>query len=141
MSDIINEAKQIKYNVYNHEDKKVAAISENNGNLSLEVLVNDIHELPIFLQEVTCSKDIEKFLSKRVLPAGRHGLGDMLEAEGIKAYSWRDLIILNSGRVLTDDYYVLTEIDGVESEKSTYTSIQTVNKVCEQEELLWEAII
>ncbi len=122
------------YNVYNHENKKVATISENDKGFNLEVFVSEIYELPIFLQEASSSEELERFLSKRVLPAGRHGMDEMLEAYGIKEYNWRSLIILNSGRVLTDNFYVLTEIDGVESEKSSFSSIQYIEEFEEEED-------
>lgn len=137
MSDIINKAETIKYNVYNHEDKKVATITENEDKLSLEVFVENIYELPLFLQEASTDKELKRFLSKRVLPDGRHGLEDCLRAEGIKEYNLRDLIILNSGRTLTDSFYVLTEIDGVESVKSTASSIQYIEEFDNTEESLW----
>lgn len=130
----------VKYNVYNHEDKKVATISENKNSFELELFVEDIHELPIFLQEISSSEEIERFLSKRVLPAGRHGIEEVLLTEGIENYNWKDLIILNSGRVLTDNFYVLTEINGVESEKSTCSGIQVAEcweYAGEDEEELW----
>jgi len=56
---------------------------------------------------------------------------------GIKKYDWRNLIVLNSGRTLTDRFYVLTEINGVESEKSTFTSIGYIEELDIQESEIW----
>ena len=47
------------------------------------------------------------FLEDRVLPPSRQNLKPELEEHGIYRYDWRDLIILNRGRVVDDPYEVL----------------------------------
>lgn len=116
-----------KYNIYSKDDERVAEILVQKGEgtieyYSLNILTEDKTNLPHLLQaEQIDSKYLCKFLKTRVLPRRGHVI-ESLNRLGIEQYTWQDMIKLNSGRVVTDKFYVLLEENGVELPKSNYKS-------------------
>ena len=116
----------VKYNIYNSNDELVATIHDRSEgsktDMSLEVHTDDIKQLPFILQLRDISSEILlKFLKGRVLP-NRVSVSEELHNRGLE-YNWREMIKLNSGMVLTDNYYILTCEDETETKKSTKTCI------------------
>lgn len=113
-----------KYNIYSKDDIKVAIISVHKVNgleeLSIELLTDDKKQLPHMLQaEQLSSNYLIEFMESRILPKRGHVINEMKQY-GLTEYRWQDLIKLNSGRVVTDKFYVLTEENGVEIPKSNH---------------------
>lgn len=52
------------------------------------------------------SEYIEAFLSSRVIPENRDCLKEILQANNIYEYNWKELIKLNKGRTTDDTYRV-----------------------------------
>ena len=116
-----------KYNIYSKDDERVAEILVQKGEgeieyYSLNILTEDKTNLPHLLQaEQINSKELRNFMYTRILPRRAHVI-DSLSKLGIKEYTWQDMIKLNSGRVVTDKFYILLEENGVELPKSNYKS-------------------
>ena len=108
-----------KYNIYSKDDERVAEILVQKGEgeieyYSLNILTEDKTNLPHLLQaEQINSKELRNFMYTRILPRRAHVI-DSLSKLGIKEYTWQDMIKLNSGRVVTDKFYILLEENGVE---------------------------
>lgn len=117
---------QVKYNVYNRKNKKVAVITEENNSFVLSILVDNESDLPVLLQGNEINA--EGFLKSRVLTLERGDVQAILKEMNI-IYEWRDLIVLNNGRVMTDDFYVLKEVNGIEAEKTILSSINNIGKL------------
>lgn len=116
----------VKYNIYNSKDELVATIHDksydNKVDMSLEVFTDNLKNLPFLLQLKDITSDrLQSFLSGRVLP-NRVSVSDELQSKGLE-YNWREMIKLNSGRVLTDGFYILINENGVETKKSTKSCI------------------
>ena len=116
----------VKYNIYNSNDELVATIHDRSEgsktNMSLEVHTDDIKQLPFILQLRDISSEILlKFLKGRVLP-NRVSVSEELHNRGLE-YNWREMIKLNSGMVLTDNFYILTCDNKEETKKATKTCI------------------
>ena len=116
----------VKYNIYNNNDELVATIHDRSEGskteMSLEVHTDDIKKLPFILQLRDISSEILlKFLKGRVLP-NRVSVSEELHNRGLE-YNWREMIKLNSGMVLTDNYYILIHDNEEETKKSTKTCI------------------
>lgn len=122
-----------KYNIYNSSDNLVAVITDKEK-LSLEIMVSDKNQLPFLLQSKSItSEKLERFLKSRVLP-NRPTVKMELNRHNLK-YNWREMIKLNSGRVMTDDFYVLVEENGIEISKVNKTDMTNVGVVIEDNEL------
>lgn len=52
------------------------------------------------------SEYIEAFLSSRVIPSNRDYIKEILQANNLYEYDWRELIKLNKGRTTDDGYRV-----------------------------------
>ena len=139
----LSEKVEIKYNIYNSEDELVATIHDNsigsNIDMSLEVFTDNIKNLPFILQLKDITSDrLQSFLSGRVLP-NRVSVSDELQSKGLE-YNWREMIKLNIGRVLTDDFYILTSENEVETKKSTKSCIvdskETLSEKPEEQEII-----
>ena len=118
--------KKIKYNIYDSKDRLVATIHDNSEgsklDMSLEIITDNIKNLPFLLQiKDINSERLQKFLSGRVLP-NRPSVEEELQSRGLR-YSWREMIKINSGSVITDDFYILTSENEVETPKATGTCI------------------
>ena len=133
----LSEKKEIKYNIYNSKDELVATIHDNsigsNIDMSLEVFTDNIKNLPFILQiKDISSEGLQKFLKGRVLP-NRPSVEEELQSIGLE-YNWREMIKLNSGRVLTDEFYILTTSENnIETEKSTKTCIIESTETLQEE--------
>ena len=132
-----------KYNIYNNNDELVATIHDRSRgsetDMSLEVHTDDIRKLPFILQLRDISSEILlKFLKGRVLP-NRVSVSEELQSKGLE-YNWRDMIKLNSGMVLTDNFYILTCEAETETKKSTKTCIveskETLSEQPEEPEII-----
>ena len=125
VSALSNE-ERVKFNIYNSKDELVATIHDkshdNKVDMSLEVFTDNPKNLPFVLQLKDITSDrLQSFLSGRVLP-NRVSVSDELQSKGLE-YNWREMIKLNSGRVITDDFYILTSENEVEIKKSTKSCI------------------
>ena len=139
----LSEKVEIKYNIYNSKDELVATIHDkshdNKVDMSLEVFTDNIKNLPFILQLKDITSDrLQSFLSGRVLP-NRVSVSDELQSKGLE-YNWREMIKLNSGRVITDDFYILTSKNEVETKKSTKSCIveskETLSEKPEEPEII-----
>ena len=129
----------VKYNIYNSNDELVATIHDRSEgsktNMSLEVHTDDIKQLPFILQEKILETEwLVKFLKSRVL-SNRPSIEQELKNKGVE-YSWQNLIKLNSGRSLEDDFYILTQEGDLESDKITDSYITEEIDVMESIEYL-----
>ena len=123
----------IKFRVYSQTDELIAIIQQikPTKQYSLEFIVPTLSERPVLLQykEIT-SQMLEYFLHNRVLPLSRSYVSEKIKSLGITDDTCLvEMIKLNSGRTLTDDFYILvedTETNTV-SDKSTKSSITTVD--------------
>lgn len=133
----------VEYNIYNKDDRFIGTIKEScsdnsTGSDNREytlILAGSESDLPIVLYEKLpniLSKDLEQFLKERVNPK-RVSVVNALHEIGLE-YDWREMIKLNSGRVMTDDFYILTSIDGVETKKSEATGIDEIDMNIEEQE-------
>lgn len=116
----------VKYNIYNSNDELVATIHDRSEgsktDMSLEIHTDDIKQLPFILQLRDISSEILlKFLKGRVLP-NRVSVSEELHNRGLE-YNWREMIKLNNGRTLTDNFYILIHDNEEETKKSTKTCI------------------
>ena len=66
-------------------------------------------------------------------------VSEELQSKGLE-YNWREMIKLNSGMVLTDNFYILTCEDEIETKKSTKTCIvenkETLSEQPEEPEII-----
>ena len=126
----------LKFRVYNSTDKEVAVIhKQSNSIYSVERF--DAY-LPFLLQKPDLtSTEIEYFLSTRILNVSKHYVIEELKQNNI---SEQDTLVYllkrNSGRTLTDKFYILVEENGILSQKSIKTSIN--KEPIELEEWDWE---
>lgn len=133
----LSEKVEIKYNIYNSEDELVATIHDNsigsNIDMSLEVFTDNTKKLPFLLQiKDISSEGLQKFLKGRVLP-NRPSVEEELQSIGLE-YNWKEMIKLNSGRVLTDEFYILTTSENeIETVKSTKTCIIESTETLQEE--------
>lgn len=128
--------RQLKFRVYNSADKEVAVIhKQSNSIYSVERFDTN---LPFLLQkpELT-STEIEYFLSTRILNVSKHYVIEELKQNNI---SEQDTLVYllkrNSGRTLTDKFYILVEENGILSQKSIKTSIN--EELIELEDWDWD---
>lgn len=132
----LSEKKEIKYNIYNSKDELVATIHDNsigsNIDMSLDVFTDNTKKLPFLLQiKDLSSEGLQKFLKGRILP-NRPSVEEELQSMGL-GYNWREMIKLNSGRVITDDFYILTSENEIETEKSTKSCIVESTETLQEE--------
>lgn len=139
----LSKKDNVKYNIYNSKDELVATIHDkshdNIVDMSLEVFTDNSKNLPFLLQEeVLESEWLVKFLKSRVL-SNRPSIEQELKNKGVE-YSWQNLIKLNSGRSLEDDFYILTSENEVETKKSTKSCIveskETLSEKPEEPEII-----
>lgn len=116
----------VNYNIYNKSDVKVAVISEHDNELKLNVLAENEADLPLLLQQNEFN--IRAFLESRVQPLDKVDVQKIIKDLNVN-YVWHELIVRNSGRVMTDDFYVLKEVNGVETEKTNLSSINYIGEV------------
>lgn len=139
----LSNEERVKYNIYNSKDELVATIHDkshdNKVDMSLEVFTDNPKNLPFVLQLKDITSDrLQSFLSGRVLP-NRVSVSDELQSKGLE-YNWREMIKLNSGRVITDDFYILTSENEVETKKSIKSCIveskETLSEKPEEAEII-----
>lgn len=130
---------ETKYTIYNHNDEIVGVITKNNKDnkdnkdnntnttYTLELIIKEKSELPLLLQgeEPIPSEAILNFLETRVLPLTRCGLQDEMRERGFSTFTWEDLLVLNQGRVYTDDFYILKD-------NETYQFKKKLDETCEE---------
>lgn len=125
----------LKFKVYDDSDELIAEIihntnNTNNNEFSLSYIDEDQSKRPILLQSQTLTSDnLKYFLSRRVLPTNRVYVMEQLEQLNLKCEGHNTLVEMlkrNSGRVLTDDFYILVEENGRTFPKSNKTSISLI---------------
>lgn len=110
----------MEYRVYNKDSKLVATISNILGKYKLISYTEKESELPVMLsKEILEVIGIEGFLKSRVLPDARLDVLEDLTGKDLRKRTFLDRIKLNSGRVLTDDFYILVYENGRESKRVT----------------------
>lgn len=110
----------MEYRVYNKDSKLVATISNILGKYKLISYTEKESELPVMLsKEILEVVGIEGFLKSRVLPDARLDVLEDLTGKDLRKRTFLDRIKLNSGRVLTDDFYILVYDNGRESKRAT----------------------
>lgn len=110
----------MEYRVYNKDSKLVATISNILGKYKLISYTEKESELPVMLsKEILEVVGIEGFLKSRVLPDARLDVLEDLTGKDLRKRTFLDRIKLNSGRVLTDDFYILVYENGRESKRVT----------------------
>lgn len=110
----------MEYRVYNKDSKLVATISNILGKYKLISYTEKESELPVMLsKEILEVVGIEGFLKSRVLPDSRLDVLEDLTGKDLRKRTFLDRIKLNSGRVLTDDFYILVYENGRESKRVT----------------------
>lgn len=110
----------MEYRVYNKDSKLVATISNILGKYKLISYTEKESELPVMLsKEILEVIGIEGFLKSRVLPDSRLDVLEDLTGKDLRKRTFLDRIKLNSGRVLTDDFYILVYENGRESKRVT----------------------
>ena len=131
------QSKNLEFNVYKGNGRLVATIFKRNEDYKIELKTNKQSDLPVLLQgNDLCSNNLVYFLKHRVLPTSRDYVTEQMKQRGIN--TWIDQIKLNSGRVLTDDFYILTVENGVETKKSKKSSISEVEITGEDD--IWNQI-
>lgn len=120
----------MEYRVYNKDSKLVATISNILGKYKLISYTEKESELPVMLsKEILEVIGIEGFLKSRVLPDSRLDVLEDLTGKDLRKRTFLDRIKLNSGRVLTDDFYILVYENGRESKRVTLNNESKIQLV------------
>lgn len=120
----------MEYRVYNKDSKLVATISNILGKYKLISYTEKESELPVMLsKEILEVVGIEGFLKSRVLPDSRLDVLEDLTGKDLRKRTFLDRIKLNSGRVLTDDFYILVYENGRESKRVTLNNESKIQLV------------
>lgn len=120
----------MEYRVYNKDSKLVATISNILGKYKLISYTEKESELPVMLsKEILEVVGIEGFLKSRVLPDSRLDVLEDLTDKDLRKRTFLDRIKLNSGRVLTDDFYILVYENGRESKRVTLNNESKIQLV------------
>lgn len=120
----------MEYRVYNKDSKLVATISNILGKYKLISYTEKESELPVMLsKEILEAVGIEGFLKSRVLPDSRLDVLEDLTGKDLRKRTFLDRIKLNSGRVLTDDFYILVYENGRESKRVTLNNESKIQLV------------
>lgn len=119
--------KEIKFEIFNKDDQLVATIMKNENGLQLISEEENRKELPYILQDKDITEDkILYFLNTRIVN-GTDIIPNTTSGDNYRRISLPEKLKLNSGRVFTDDFYIIVVEGKARSEKVKVSSVDCID--------------